>query len=331
MATGGDHIQPVILGIKDLNDVISKLEKNDFSEDRWNELGLKLHISQPKLNSVKADNPLDVKACLRGCLVLWLQQSYDIYKYGLPTLELLATAIEEMELRAVAAGINQGSTQSQIQSPKEIKHIIEEYSSNYIKKLNGDFALFKARFLGRLSKHVKNGVIELIEMARFVGEITKVEGLASAASVDDLFDSIKDHYSYLNCEHIETIVTYFLTDKDQDLKDKMEAYKRDLDNFEKTIKLKQLEKALNSVRSTHSHSSCKVIIKLVGEWENKTLATLKDFLVHYFKKDSLFNLSRVEGGCLSVTFLVPLSFSQYLIDTATPQLKSMSRVGVLQL
>ncbi|XP_019860958.1 PREDICTED: uncharacterized protein LOC109589295 [Amphimedon queenslandica] len=327
------HHQPDrILGIKDLNEVIGTLERSGFSEDGWNELGLKLHISQPKLNTVKANNPHDVKGRLRGCLDLWLQQSYDTYKYGLPTLELLAAAAEEMGLKAVASGINpQGSTQSQTKSPKEIQHIIEVYSPNYIKNLKGKFASFKTELLKRLSRHIKDGVIELIDIARFVGATTKVKGLATTASVDDLFDSIQDHFSYLNCEHIEIFVSDFLNDEDKDLKDKMKAYKRDLDNFEKTIKLKQLEKDLDNVRLTHSHSSCKVVIKLVGEWENETLAKLKDFLKHYFKEDSLFNLVCVTDGCLSVTFLVPLSFSQYLIDTATPQLKSMSRVGVLQL
>uniref|UniRef100_A0A1X7T016 Death domain-containing protein n=1 Tax=Amphimedon queenslandica TaxID=400682 RepID=A0A1X7T016_AMPQE len=94
-----------VLSIGDLNFVVSKLERNDFPEDRWNELGLKLHISQPKLNTVKANNPLDVKGCLRRCLVLWLQQSYDVDKYGLPTMQLLATVVEEMGLGAVAIKI----------------------------------------------------------------------------------------------------------------------------------------------------------------------------------------------------------------------------------
>ena len=189
-----------------------------------------------------------------------------------------------------------------------------------------------ADLLGRLSNHVKNGVIEFIRMARSIGQLINIKGLASVASVDELFDSINEHYSYLNCEHIEFVVNNFLNDDDdQDLKVRMETYLKDLKNFKTTIKLKQLKKALDSVRSTHSHSSCKVVIKLVGEWENEPLAKLEDFLRQYFKKDSLFNLTSVTDGCLSLTFLVPISFFQYLIDTATLQLKSMYRVGVLQL
>uniref|UniRef100_A0A1X7SIP0 Uncharacterized protein n=1 Tax=Amphimedon queenslandica TaxID=400682 RepID=A0A1X7SIP0_AMPQE len=217
------------------------------------------------------------------------------------------------------------------QSPKEIEHIIEVYSSNYIKNLRANFALFMADLLGQLSEHITNGVIKLIRLARFMTSLTEVADLEAVVTVDKLFYMINGHFSYLNYEYIEFVVKNFLTDEDQDLKGRMETYVKDLENFKTSIKLRQLKKALDDVRSTHSHSSCKVFIKLVGEWENEPLARLEDFLKHYFKKDSIFNLSSVTDGCLSVTFLVPLSFSQYLIDTATPQLKSMSRVGVLQL
>ena len=78
------------------------MEEIEFPESEWNKLGLKLHISQPKLNTVRANNPLDVQGCLRECLTQWLQQSYDVDKYGKPTLELLAAAVKGMGLRAVA-------------------------------------------------------------------------------------------------------------------------------------------------------------------------------------------------------------------------------------
>ena len=114
----------LLTGIKDLGGVITRLEENDFPEHRWDDLGLKLHISQPKLDAVGADNPLNVKRCLKACLALWLRWNYDIYKYGLPTLPLLAAAIEEMGLRAVAVGINPGNIQSQSIYKNSIMHII---------------------------------------------------------------------------------------------------------------------------------------------------------------------------------------------------------------
>ena len=39
----------------------------------------------------------------------------------------------------------------------------------------------------------------------------------------------------------------------------------------------------------------------------------------------------MDYGCLCITFLVPRSHFQYLIDVATPKLKAMCHMGVLQL
>ena len=81
------------------------MEKYEFAEHRWIELGGKLHISEPKLETVRADNPLNAKACLRACLAHWLRWNYDVDKYGKPTMEKLAAAIKEMGLKHVASKI----------------------------------------------------------------------------------------------------------------------------------------------------------------------------------------------------------------------------------
>ncbi|XP_019857243.1 PREDICTED: uncharacterized protein LOC109585566 [Amphimedon queenslandica] len=102
------------LSITDLGDVISTLEKYEFAEHRWVELGLKLHISQPKLDAVGADNPLNAKARLRACLAHWLRWNYEVDKYGKPSMEKLAAAIKEMGLKHVASkilGETNGTTQ----------------------------------------------------------------------------------------------------------------------------------------------------------------------------------------------------------------------------
>lgn len=78
------------------------MERSDFPADRWSDLGLRLHITQPKLDTLRADNPQNAKACLKGCLKIWLQQDYDVDTFGKPSLEKLEAAVKEMGLRAVA-------------------------------------------------------------------------------------------------------------------------------------------------------------------------------------------------------------------------------------
>ena len=83
------------------------MEKAGFPYDQWNRLGLVIGIIQTELDAIRAEykNPKD---CLRECLALWLQQKYNTEKYGLPTLESLANAAQEMGLRAVLSGIQKG-------------------------------------------------------------------------------------------------------------------------------------------------------------------------------------------------------------------------------
>ena len=80
------------------------MKKTCFPYDQWFCLGLIVGIIYTDLNAIKAEyrNPKD---CLRECLALWLQQSYDTEKYGLPSMESLANAALKMELRAVSLGL----------------------------------------------------------------------------------------------------------------------------------------------------------------------------------------------------------------------------------
>ena len=91
-------------GIGDLDKVITCLENNAFPDREWKPLGLKLGLIIIKLNNIEA-NYRSVTDCLRECLVLWLQQSYDTKEHSLPTMESLSEALKNIGLNAVASGI----------------------------------------------------------------------------------------------------------------------------------------------------------------------------------------------------------------------------------
>lgn len=67
-------------------------------------MGLALGIIQTKLDVIERDAP-NVEGCLNKCLSLWLQQNYDTEKYDKPAMKVLAAALKEMGLRAVASEI----------------------------------------------------------------------------------------------------------------------------------------------------------------------------------------------------------------------------------
>ena len=226
-----------------------------------------------------------------------------------------------------------------MQSEKKTKetHTLESDVNKSLKKLRSTFSTFVTKVRKQLAQHIKVGIVELIDIARNLEEHLRVTGLTGVTCIDKLFNSIQVHYYYLNCSVIEHIVETFLThnEEDEKLREEMESYACELEIFKNNTKLVELQSAIDKVLSSSdsvSDTSCEVVLKFKGSWEWKTIEDLECFLQHYFCRNDLFNYIDIKRGCIQVTFLVPRSYSQYLIDMVTPsKIKSMYRVGVLQL
>ena len=54
-------------------------------------LGLDLGLYQPQLDAIKVDNP-GVQNCLRVVLTMWLNQTYDVQKFGEPSWPVKAVS-----------------------------------------------------------------------------------------------------------------------------------------------------------------------------------------------------------------------------------------------
>ena len=87
-----------------MDKVLSVLEKGNFPDNQWDDLGLKLGITKPKLETIKKDKQ-DSNERLKECLSRWLQQNYDTTRYSQPTMESLAAALRGMGLNAVASSV----------------------------------------------------------------------------------------------------------------------------------------------------------------------------------------------------------------------------------
>ena len=121
----------------------------------------------------------------------------------------------------------------------------------------------------------------------------------------------------------------------------MRGYLHDLESFKESTNLSTLLSAIRtalqplpisfSSNPTASSTAIKVVLKFKSQWENQTIKGLESFLSHYFNRSDLFNHIQIDQGCLCITFLVPRSHFQYLIDVVTPKLKEMRHMGVLQL
>ena len=90
-------VSVLISGIDDLIDVITELE--DVAVN-WRGIGLVLRLRDPDLGAIAVGDK-SVYGCLTDMLRLWLNQSYDVIKYGEPSWQMLENAV-----RARAGGNN---------------------------------------------------------------------------------------------------------------------------------------------------------------------------------------------------------------------------------
>ena len=204
--------------------------------------------------------------------------------------------------------------------------------SKSLEQLQTSFAILVTKMRSRLEDHIENQKIKLKNIARFVEEYLIIGGLTNAESIDDLFNRIQDYYYFLNCPVIKCIATGFLIkEEDNDLQEEMRVYSHDLESF-KSTKLCDLQSVIHTaLPSSNNDTAVKVVLKFNSQWENQNIKRLESFLSHYFNRSDLFNYIQISQGCVRTTFLVPRSHFQYLIDVATPNLKEMCHMGVLQL
>ena len=334
--------------------VITILESCSFPDHQWKNLGIRLGIIKTQLDSISADRKHIANDCLRECLACWLQQSYDTDKYDLPTVKSLAKAVKEMGLRAVSSRIlesfpkgiiNEFCTDNfnvpialHLQPNEPMKEVtyMEFDASQILEQLHEAFTVLEMNVRKHLADHIKNHKIELTNVAGLAERHLDVRGLTDVVSIDKLFSRIQDHYYCLNCSVLELVVINFLTEKDdKTVKDKMTCYLRNLEHF-KSTKLNDLHLALikvlpSSYNRAISATTSQVALKLIGLWERQTFKIFDRFIKQIFEKDHLFNHIHITEGCICVTYLIPLSYTKYLIDVATPKIKPMYRLGVFQL
>ena len=90
----------------DLRDVIEEVPAYQFGA-RWKVLGLNLGLMLPYLEEIQADHGGRVQECLQKMLLHWLRRSHDEIRFGPPTWNNLANAMEKSGNRAVAHAIRQ--------------------------------------------------------------------------------------------------------------------------------------------------------------------------------------------------------------------------------
>ena len=100
-------VAPQSLDIKDLGEILTLLKDGLFSGS-WEDLGLKLGLYDPTLNTIQAKYPRDNDACLRVCIARWLERADDVDRKGGANYVTLAEALYKMGQKNPAKYIRSG-------------------------------------------------------------------------------------------------------------------------------------------------------------------------------------------------------------------------------
>ena len=79
--------------------MLTKLRKADYDNANWRKLGLELGLHERTLNVIDRDHPNDTDGCHTECLTKWLKRADDVDDKGLPTYDVLATALYNKGLK----------------------------------------------------------------------------------------------------------------------------------------------------------------------------------------------------------------------------------------
>ena len=85
----------IVLLCADIDDLIDvKRELLDVAHN-WEGVGMALRLKPALLNRIQANHPTDVIACLTKALTEWLNKSYNVARFGLPSWKLLVAAVAD--------------------------------------------------------------------------------------------------------------------------------------------------------------------------------------------------------------------------------------------
>ena len=186
----------------------------------------------------------------------------------------------------------------------------------------------------KLAVLVENEPSKLTQITQYIEEHYQLSHLAEVKDVNELFDSISSHYCFLSCDLVKGVVEEFLSG--DEVHSELTQYLKDLDTFKMSTQLHYIKTAIKEVllQNQEVTETCTVSIKLNEIWGCTTLKKFENFFCLTFGKNfNYLNQLCTELGkeCVCVSFVMPLSKLEFLIDKVLPQKEFIQRVGIIEM
>ena len=153
--------------------------------------------------------------------------------------------------------------------------------------------------------------------------------LMALNSVDRVFITLTDYWSFLDCDLLENIVENYGCDSDQE---RIEKYQEELTSFCKR-RISEVPNKNLILSSDQTHEQ--MVVKL--NISDPRLTIIKDLKIKICKVLSIepwsLQIMEVKEGCVLVTFLIPIQISKCLFSKSLTeaQREDLSNLSVLTL
>ena len=231
--------------------------------------------------------------------------------------------------------VSHSAKQLEVEEKKvEVKIDTVDEMATQLVGLHKRFAQLETTIKGTLERIIIKGQKTIKDIARHLQRhLEEMQlKLTDAKDIDDLFDKLESHYSFLNCELLEEVVNQFVPGK---LQTEIEKYVTDVEAFEELTTLQELKDAIEQAllpTQSVTPSTCEVILKVNKRWRKEKMKCLNKLLEHvFFGKHHLLKHIKITVGSMCIRFLVPKSQVEMLIALATEHMEFMYLLGVFEM
>ena len=217
----------------------------------------------------------------------------------------------------------------QLSSFQEVYLQSEEFIGEELKKLHQSFTSLARDIHCKLDELVKSGKFSLRHITTYVKEaqVGGMKGLSEVITIDDLFDAIRPHNDYLDCELLEMIVEEYLDDDDIT---KVKVHINKVKLFKRTTPIKALKDKLQQYTSIPYISKMHLVvtIKLQADWGRVTLESIEKLVQNLLQYQHKVRILKVESGSISIMLLLPKEKLQHFIVSSSQKLQFMHLTGI---